>query len=188
MKMKKLFALLAITAMTLSASAQKTKNQVGGYGAGVAEITWVDGQTALNLGGYGGVLLNHKFMIGAAGNNIFFKHSVNGKKENFQLNYYGLYSEYRFKPADRVHMSVGLIGAMGWQENNFYDAHKTTKKDGDYTFVVQPKFAVNVKITSFMQVQAYGSYRVTGNTNSTYYSKSNYNGAAAGASLVFGGF
>lgn len=186
--MKQVFALLALTALTISASAQTTKQHTTGYGAGIAEITWVNGQAALNLGGYGGVLVNHKFMFGASGNNIFFKQTVNGKKESFQLNYYGLYSEYRFKPANPVHMSVGLIGALGWQENDVLTAQKTRRKDGDYTFVLQPKLAVNTKITKWMQVQAYGSYRFTGNTKSTYYAKSNYNGAAAGVSLVFGGF
>ena len=78
--MKQVFALLALTALTLSASAQTTKQHTTGYGAGIAEITWVNGQAALNLGGYGGVLVNHKFMFGASGNNIFFKQKVNGKK------------------------------------------------------------------------------------------------------------
>lgn len=186
--MKKVFFLLAAIALTMGSTAQTGKNHVGGYGAGIAEITWVNGQTGLNLGGYGGVLLNHKFMIGASGNNIFFKQSVNGKKENFQLNYYGLYSEYRFQPAKPVHMSVGLIGAMGWEENDIMTDEKTIKRDGDYTFVIQPKLALNIKVTGFMQVQAYGSYRITGNTNSLHYSKNNYNGAAAGIGLVFGGF
>jgi predicted secreted Zn-dependent protease len=67
-------------------------------------------------------------------------------------------------------------------------AQKSTRKDGDYTYVVQPKIAVNTRITKFMQVQAYGSYRITGNTNSQYYQEKNYNGPSAGVSLVFGGF
>ncbi len=186
--MKKIIMLLAIIAISAGANAQTSKQHVTGYGAGIAEITYVNGQVAMNLGGYGGVLVNHKFMIGLAGNNVFFKQTVNGKKESFQLNYYGLYSEYRFKPENAVHVSLGLTGALGWQENEIKNAQKTGRKDGDFTYVIQPKLAINTKIAKFMQVQAYASYRFTGNTNSLYYARSNYNGASAGISLVFGGF
>lgn len=186
--MKKSIVLLLVTAITISATAQTGKTKIGGHGAGMAEITWVNGKPALNIGGFGGVLVNHKLLIGAAGNNIFFRQTVNGKKENFQFNYYGLYAEYRLMPQKTIHLSVGLTGALGWQENDVVNAQKTRKKDGSNTFVVQPKLALNAKITSFMQVQAYGSYRITGNTNSTYYTANNHNGAAAGIALVFGSF
>lgn len=179
---------MALFAITAGANAQSGKQHVTGYGAGFTELTWVDGKPAISLGGYGGVLINHKFMIGLAGNNVCFKQTVNGKKESFQFNYYGLYSEYRFKPENPVHLSLGLTGALGWQDNEIKTASKTGRKDGDFTFVVQPKLAMNVKVAKFMQIQAYGSYRFTGNTHSTYYAKNNYNGASAGISLVFGGF
>lgn len=186
--MKKTILMLLITAATIGATAQTNKTKVGGYGAAISEITWVDGIVALNLGAYGGVLVNHKLLIGLAGNNIFFKKTVNNKKESFQFNYYGLYSEYRFMPERKVGISVGLTGALGWQENNIKTLQKTGKKDGDFTFVIQPKLGLNVKVTKFMQAQAYSSFRFTGNTNSAYYSAKNYNGISGGISLVFGSF
>lgn len=180
--------MLLITATTIGANAQ-TKNQtVNGYGAGTAEITWVNGKPALSLGAYGGALINHKFLIGAVGNNIFFDQTIDGEKQDFQFNYYGLYSEYRLQPQKNVHLSMGLTGAMGWQENEITSSLKTSKRDGDLTYVIQPKLGINIKVTRFMQVQAYGSYRFTGNTNSIYYTPKNHNGASAGASLVFGSF
>lgn len=186
--MKKTILMLVITVITIGATAQANKNKISGYGAGIAELTWVNGKAALNLGAYGGVLIDHKLLIGAAGNNIFFKQTVNNKKESFQFNYYGLYSEYRFLPKRKVGVSVGLTGAMGWQENDITSLQKTGRKDGDYTFVIQPKVGMNIKVTKFMQTQVYSSYRFTGNTNSFYYSSQNYNGASAGVSLVFGSF
>jgi hypothetical protein len=186
--MKKSFLLLMITAITIGTKAQTSKTSIGGHGAGITEITWVNGKPAMNVGAYGGVLINHKLLIGGAGNNIFFKHTVNGKKENLQFNYYGLYTEYRLMPEKPVNVSVGVTGAMGWQENEILSAQKTRKRDGENTYVIQPKLAINAKITKFMQVQAYGSYRFTGNTNSLYYTNKNYNGASAGIGLVFGSF
>jgi hypothetical protein len=186
--MKKLILLLMITAITISAKAQSSKTNVGGIGAGVAEITWINGEPALNIGAYGGVLINQKFLIGASGNNIIFSQPVNGKNEDLRFNYYGLYTEYKLMPKHAVHASIGLTGALGWQENDIINDKKLRKKDGDYTYVIQPKLAVNVKIAKFMQVQAYGSYRITGKTNSVYYSQNNYNGMSAGIGLVFGSF
>lgn len=142
----------------------------------------------MNIGGYGGVLINHKLLLGIAGNNIFFKQKVNGNNEKFQFNYYGLYSEYRFKPENNVSLSIGLTGALGWQENTIGSLLDKNQKDGDFTFVIQPKLGLNVKIAKFMQVQAYGSYRFTGNTNSLYYSPKNHNGITAGVALAFGVF
>ncbi|MCF1715288.1 outer membrane beta-barrel protein [Flavihumibacter sp. RY-1] len=186
--MKKLLVLLAFTALSIGAMAQSNQRSIRAYGAGIAELTTINGKPSLNLGGYGGVLINHKFLIGAAGNNAFFRHKVNGKEEKMQFNYYGLYSEYRFMPEKPVHFSVGLTGAMGWAENDIKNDSKTARRDGDYTWVVQPKLGVNIKITRFMQVQAYANYRFTGNTNSAYYEKSNFNGVGTGVGLVFGSF
>lgn len=186
--MKKTILLLMISATTISATAQTKKTAVGGYGAGIAEITRVNGKVGLNLGAYGGVLINHRLLIGAAGNNVFFKQTINNRKESFQFNYYGLYAEYRLMPEKKVGVSVAATGAMGWQENGIKAAGKEGKKDGNFTYVIQPKLGLNVKVTSFMQVQTYGSYRITGNTKSSYYTSKNYNGVSGGISLVFGSF
>ena len=188
MIMKTLQMLLIACTFTVFAHAQTAKTPLRGYGAGAAEITWVNGKPALALGAYGGMLLNHKWLIGISGTNIMFNQQVNGKDADFQFNYYGLYSEYRFKPSRPLSLSVGLSGAMGWQENDLVSGKDSKKRDGDYTYVFQPRVGLNVKVTSFMQVQAYGAYRFTGNTNSEYYTKSNYNGASGGVGLVFGAF
>jgi hypothetical protein len=186
--MKKLFLMLAITVSTIGAKAQDSKIAVGGHGAATSELTWINGKPALSVGAYGGVLLNHKFLIGLSGNNTFFDQTVNNKKENFQLNYYGLYTEYRILPSQPVNISVGLTSALGWQENGILTEQKTNRKDGNFTYVFQPKVGVNVKIAKFMQAQMYGSYRITGDTQSRYFTQSNYNGFSAGAALVFGSF
>jgi hypothetical protein len=186
--MKKVLLMLAITASTIGAKAQNGRIPVGGYGAGTSEITWVNGKPALNVGAYGGVLINHKFLIGAAGSNIFFDQTLNGKKEKFQLNYYGLYTEYRILPSKPVNISLGLTSALGWHENSILTDQKTNRRDGDLTYVFQPKVGVNVKIAKFMQAQLYGSYRITGDTKSQYFTQSNTNGFSAGAALVFGSF
>ncbi len=186
--MKKVVLMLIISASAIVSMAQSKTTTVGGYGAGTAELTFIDGNPALNIGGYGGVLLNHKWLIGISGNNILFKQDKNEGKEKFQFNYYGLYSEYRFMPERNVNVSLGVTGALAWLEREVPNSNGDMKKEGDFTNVVQPKIGLNIKVTKFMQVQAYGSYRFTGNTNSSSYSSKNFNGASAGVGLVFGAF
>jgi Outer membrane protein beta-barrel domain len=186
--MKKVILVLIISASAIASIAQSKKTAVGGYGAGTAELTYINGKPALNLGAYGGVLLNHRWLIGLAGNNIFFKQDGSEMKENFQLNYYGLYSEYRFMPQRKVNVSLGVTGALGWLEREVPNSKGDMDKDGDFTNVIQPKVGINIKVTKFMQVQAYGSYRFTGSTNSAFQSGKDLNGASAGVGLVFGAF
>jgi hypothetical protein len=189
--MKKiLFAAAVLFAAQTFAQAQATKKTaVNGYGCGLVELTYINGKPALNIGGYGGVLLNHRFLIGASGANVLFRHKVNGSNQSMSFNYYGLYTEYRMPSTQWYQFSVGLTSAMGWQENKLVSTNKAnTRRDGNITYVFQPRIGVNAKLTTFMQLQGYASYRFTGNTKSTYYNRSNYNGASIGMALVFGGF
>lgn len=186
--MKQTILLVAILATGSICMAQQKTKPIGGYGAGTAEITWLDGKPVLAIGGYGGVLINHKLLLGAAGSNLLFKEKVNGIKEKFQFNYYGLFAEYKLYPTQHVHLSAAVTTAIGWLENDIKSNEKGWKKDGDYTYVIQPKLALNIKVTRFMQAQVYTNYRITGDTKSIYYHSKNFNGASAGISLLFGAF
>ncbi len=140
--MKKILTLLFATAIIIGATAQTKKMAVGGYGAGTAELTFINGKAALNIGAYGGVLLNHKLLIGAGGSNIFFSKKINGQKEDFQFNYYGVYSEYRFMPERKLNVTVSVLGAMGWNENKLVSDKGSMKKDGDYTYAKARRHSV----------------------------------------------
>jgi hypothetical protein len=190
--MKKFMVLLLVVFTGNISNAQSSKSNIAkttGYGGGVAELTFVNGSPALNIGGYGGVLINRRVLVGLSGNNILFKNTVNGVKHNMSFNYYGIYSEYRFPTKSILQVSSGITAALGWQENKLVNpSRENTRRDGNMTFVIQPKLGLNIRIAKFMQVQGYASYRFTGNTHSVYYNGANYNGASFGAALLFGGF
>jgi hypothetical protein len=186
--MKKILFMSLVIAAAFTSTAQTKKSNIGGYGAGTADITFINGKAALSVGAYGGVLINHKLLIGAGGNNIMFKQNVNGKSEKFQFNYYGLYTEYRILSLENTDVTVGVLGGMGWLENQLGANKGSMKRDGDITHVIQPKLGINLSVTKFMQVQAYGGYRFTGNTNSANYTAKNMNGFNGGIGLVFGSF
>lgn len=185
-------ALLAILAQ--GALAQQTKNAVGGYGTALAEITTINGKVALNVGGHGGVLINHKWLLGASGNNIFFEQKETAGYRDFQFAYYGLFTEYRIKPSANVHLALGLTAGGGMLQHKIYDGSANGNKednwvkDGHWTHVIHPTLAMNIKLLSFMQARVHAGYRFTGNTEGAYYKASNLNGWAAGAGLAFGKF
>jgi hypothetical protein len=188
--MKKLILVLMISASAIISMAQTKKTTVGGYGAATAELTKISGDPALSLGGNGGIILNHKWVLGLSGSNILFNEKSDELKIKYQFNYYGLYSEYRFIPERKVNVSIGLTGAMGWleQESRNADGEMKMKKEGDFTYVIQPKVGINVTVTKFMQVQVYGSYRFSGDTNVNNFSSKALNGTSAGVGLFFGSF
>lgn len=185
--MKKIFLSYLFSMMLMGSFAQFIKSQ-GAYGTGAAELTWIDDKPALAINVHGGYLVNHRWLIGANATNILFTREINNKRERFQFNYYGLYTEYRFRPMDRVHLSAGVSGNLGWLENKVGKDQHDLDRDGDFTYVIQPRLTANIRIASFVQAQLFGSYRFTGNTNSTFHSKSNFNGVGVGAGVAFGLF
>jgi hypothetical protein len=186
--MKRTILMFMLSGISIITMAQNKQTTVTGYGMGTAGISNISGKTSLSIGGYGGVLLNHKWFIGAGGQNIGYNKTINGSKQHFSFNYYGIVTEYRIQPQRPVHLSLGLMGGMGWQENKLVSAKNTMRKDGDATYVIQPRVGLNIKVASFMQIQGYADYRITGKTNSTYNNRNNYNGLSGGIGLAFGKF
>lgn len=191
--MKRIFTAALLMAAMTSTNAQTTQKSVGGYGTPFAEITTVNGKVALNVGGQGGVLLNHRWLIGASGNNIFFEQKGQQGYQDFQFAYYGLYNEYRFKPAAKVFASVGLTTGAGLvtyktSETQSGTREKIWRKDGHWTHVIQPTLALNIPLLPFMQARIHAGYRFTGNHEGTMYKAENLNGFSGGAGLSFGKF
>ncbi|ULQ55932.1 outer membrane beta-barrel protein [Flavihumibacter rivuli] len=188
--MKKLI-LTGMLAFSLSyVSAQSgERNHIGGYGAAVTEITAIDGNAALSVGGHGGVLLNHNWLVGISGYTTFFSKQMEQGKAKLRFNHFGLYGARHFQPSKPVNLSVGLMVGAGTVElNNQSELEKGNKRDGDWTYVIQPDINLNVRIFRYMKVQARAGYRFTGDTNGAIYTRSNLNGATAGIGLLFGSF
>lgn len=102
------------------------------------EVTTVADHGQYSLGGYGGVLLNHRLLLGGLGKMVFFR--PNNQPRTFV--YFGLYTEYHFNPARLVHLSVGVMGGMGVLSNRA-DNH------GNLIFVTEPRASLHVNVTNF---------------------------------------
>ena len=126
--MKRLFLMLVSLIMTLPLHAQEQTLisgpiDNGGFGGPVVKFSQIDSRFALLVGGYGGWLINHSFMIGGGGfglaNNIRGSRAAQiycgtGDNLRLQFGYGGFMLEYIGEPNSLIHYNVSkLIGAVG---------------------------------------------------------------------------
>lgn len=162
------------TLFNKSKSDTKKKVSVGGYGTAVGKLTPLNGKLGVLTGMEGGVLLNHKLMLGAAGygltNNIESANPLTprDRREYLQFWYAGLMAEYTHNSDKLIHWSVGgLLGGGGvgrregrWRDGWFDDDHDGDGwYDGSGFFVAEPFASVEVNVTRWLRINAGGSYR-----------------------------
>ncbi|SFO56055.1 hypothetical protein SAMN05428949_5756 [Chitinophaga sp. YR627] len=179
--MKKILAALLVLAaqQTFAQSNQETlfsakkngkKTTIGAYGVPAAKFTPIDGKFGLLTGGYGGVLLNGKIMLGAGAyslvNNVETPTmNTAGYKEYVNLWYTGFVAEYIHNSDKLVHWTAGaLLGGGGvgrrdknrW-ENDDWDHNSVYDQSG--FFVAEPFANLEVNITKFLRLDVGASYR-----------------------------
>ncbi len=203
---KSLYVILFLLIPVLSFGQEQTlisgKVENGGYGAPVVKFSTVKNHFAVFVGGYGGWLINHTFMIGGGGYGLASK--IKGEQSaglyyNFiddikiDFGYGGLVLEYIGQPDNLVHYSVSaLIGAGGVSYSSYFlDAFTS----GDYNdnhnaavFVFEPGINAELNVTTFFRIDAGVSYRLVTGTDIAGLKNSDLGGPAAGLAFKFGAF
>jgi hypothetical protein len=185
---KVLFALLVlITAQqawaqhaqteTLFSNKGEKKTKIGAYGVPAAKFTSIDGKFGVLAGGYGGVLLNNKIMLGAGSyslvNNIEFPGvNTDGNKEYLNLWYTGFVAEYIHNTNKLIHWTAGtLIGGGGVsrrEKHHFFDDDDHDyNHDGSGFFVAEPFANLEVNIIRNLRLDVGASYRLILGTSTT---------------------
>jgi len=178
----------------------------GGFGSLVTKITPVRGELGVMLGGYGGWLINHRFMIGAGGygltNNVRASadaeqlYSIDGEALYLEFGYGGLMFEYIFSPHKLVHLNFhALVGAGGvsyredWYGYIEGDHNRRRYGRGNAVFVAEPTLSVELNVTTWFRIAAGGSYRfVSGIDDLKGIENSDLAGPSGTLSLKFGKF
>ncbi|MBE0642740.1 MAG: hypothetical protein IH600_01540 [Bacteroidetes bacterium] len=209
--------LLTITLFSLSASAQEQETlfaspiEHGGFGAAVAKMTPIRGEMALMVGGYGGWLINHQFMLGGGGYGLVTNVRASSEAEAayspydeplyLEFGYGGVMLEYIIAPSKLVHINVNaLIGGGGityrddWL-NNWYDDMRGSDTDPHHygrteaLFVVEPTVNVELNVTEWFRISAGASYRVvTGIDELRGIENKDLSGPSGQLALKFGAF
>ena len=173
-------ALLAQDKFELRTISKTGHKSVGGYGTITNEITTIADKSYYNLGAYGGVLLNHKVLLGGLGKVVFMGNSNNQFNESTFV-YFGPYTEYLINPASVIHFSVDIMGGMG-----IYTSVLGEKSE--LIFVTEPKVGVQVNVTNFMRIAGNLGYRYAENNKYKAFKKDDFSNLTGGIGLCFGKF
>jgi hypothetical protein len=182
----------------------KGKVKHGGYGAPAVKITAVNGEAAIMPGIQGGWVINHSFVIGAAGFGLATRQDapigmrVDGRPSTLEMGYGGLRLGYLVMPKSVVHLGFGLLigggGVAGLSKDELPvihngDLHYERRVDNsDAFFVTEPEIEVEINVADFMRVAVSGSYRFVAGIESTGLSSWDIAGPAGGVALRFGSF
>ncbi len=142
----------------------------GGYGGPVLQVTQINKQTAVLVGGVGGWIINHTIVLGGGGYGLVT--DVTAKypdpfygSQYLTVGYGGLYLEYIASSDEVIHLSVGaLIGAgnVGYKNQEMFSMNRSM----DNFFVLEPNIQINLNVTQFFRISAGANYRwVTGVRN-----------------------
>jgi hypothetical protein len=163
--------------LTLTANAQEAETLFqegeidhGGFGGPVIKASQINGATGLFVGGRGGWIVDHRFIIGGGGYGLvnaidaLVPNATGDRRLSF--GYGGLELEYVNTWDRLVHWSaMVLIGAGGVGYRRPDSMGGGDVGNADEVFVVEPAVQVNLNITKFFRISAGAAYRhVTGVT------------------------
>ena len=199
------FACLLLASESVRAQEEETLLsgglESGGYGAPVVKFTSVKGEFAVMVGGYGGWLINHAFLLGGGGYGLATRHVLEPASgiagipgdRRIEFGYGGGMLEYLFNPKAVVHSSVSLLiggGAVGVLDNwgSFSEWNYGYERPWDGVFVLEPSLNVEVNVTTFFRVNAGGSYRLVSGVTMFGLTNSDLSGPSINLALKFGSF
>ena len=176
------------------------KIRVGGFGAPTIKYTTFDKKSALMLGGYAGVMLNSKLMLGAGAYGLV--NEIEAPRPNatdptlyWSMWYTGFVPEYTIQSNKLVHLAVGaLIGGGGvfkserWKNNHDWDRDRDSYVDNSGFFVAEPHVNVELNVTSFLRLGIGGSYRFVKGSNTPGITDERLSGPAAHFTIKAGRF
>ncbi|MCL5021529.1 MAG: hypothetical protein M1339_07730 [Bacteroidetes bacterium] len=204
--MKRLVLMLISLVLTLPLHAQEQTLisgpiDNGGFGGPVVKFSQIDNRFALLVGGYGGWLINHSFMIGGGGfglaNNIRGSRAAQiyygtGDNLRLQFGYGGFMLEYIGEPNSLIHYNVSaLIGAGGVNYDYIDNAswpYNDNFGDASACFVFEPSAGAELNVTQFFRIDAGASYRLVRGTDLVGISDSQLSDFAVNLTFKFGKF
>jgi hypothetical protein len=164
-----LFVLIPTLALAQEETLLSGGVEHGGFGGPVVKVTRINGQDAVLVGGRGGWIINHTFVIGGGGYGLVtdVRPSVPGLlgQDKLMLGYGGLELEFILQSDRVVHLTVPILigaGAVGYR--NGYWGHGVDLDLGidnrfDTFFIVEPGVDLELNVVSFFRINAGLSYR-----------------------------
>jgi hypothetical protein len=164
----------------------------GGFGGPVLKVTTVNGVGAVMVGGRGGWIINHSFVLGGGGYSLVTNVKAkltDSAHQYIELGYGGLDLEYIASSDDLLHLSMGLLiggGSAGYKNENSdsFNQHHSM----DSFFVLEPSVHANLNVTHYFRIAAGVSYRYITGLQSVVATNADLSGPSAVLTLKFGKF
>lgn len=211
MKTKAIVISVVLTLVSLYSNAQNGEMQTlfgkgaiayGGFGGPRVALSKFNNQDVWLVGGRGGAIFNHTFVIGGAGYGIvnspmFTDIEYDGQpyaKAYLEGGYGGMYFEYIYKPFKVVHLSFPLVVGGG---TLLYAETPAAQSGGNMQdniitqstfFVLEPGIEIELNVVHFMRLTAGVSYRYANGLDLPSTPEKAFNSMAATVSLKFGKF
>ena len=194
--MKKVAILLCLVFVVRAVQAQEEtlirgNIESGGFGGPVVKFTEIKDEFGLLVGGRGGWIINHTFVIGGGGYGLATQNikadfvDFKGRRPYLEMGYGGLELEYIHNSSKLFHFSVqALIGAGGATYNN-----GSSKSDSDDAFfIAEPGVNAMLNIATVFRIGLGVSYRFVSGVDLNDLSDEDLRGPSAVLTFKFGQF
>ena len=195
--MKKLITFLLTVLLYISANAQEEtlisgQIESGGYGGPLVQIGQIHGGTGLFVGGQGGWIINHRFVIGGKGYGLVNIVNI-GNAQNLKLEFGcgGALLEYIISPNKLIHFSIqSMIGAGGvrYAVKDYTKDHDEVNYTADAFFILEPGINLILNVTKIFRIGAGATFRYINGVKYESMTNSDLNGLSAHILLKFGEF
>ena len=162
----------------------------GGFGGPVIRFTSMNDQVAVVVGGHGGWIIDHRFIIGGGGYGIVgdmvdVPYFNLGGRPYLTFGYGGLELQYVMQPMKRVHYSVSVLIGGGTARCRIGNRWITGNDD---VFVAEPGAAIALNLTRSIRLDLGAAYRITRGVDITWMANEDLSGPAAVVAVSFGRF
>ncbi|MCB0804675.1 MAG: hypothetical protein KDC05_02700 [Bacteroidales bacterium] len=186
----------------------------GGYGAPELKLGQVNDEMSLFVGGRGGWIIGHKFVLGGAGYGLTTNNTFNSiemvtdslgnsamadRKLKIDMGYGGLLLEYIAMPKKAIHLAFPLIIAAGGASvGEKVDSDPNNQDPAEWTsynyiessafFLVEPGVNLELNMVKFFRLNIGASYRFVSGTNMVRLNNSDLSDFTFNLALKFGMF
>ncbi len=176
---------------------------VRAYGALTNKFTTIRGDYANLVGVYGGVYINHKFMIGVGGAamtntlDVPLQYSTDPLRDlNYEYGQFGLVTEYVLGSNKAFHVAFNLFSGAGftlqndrdeWDDDE-YDWQDEKTRDTNWFFVAEPGVQFEINVFKWMRFSPGISYRAAFGSDGLGMRDSDISNISYNATLKFGRF
>lgn len=163
--------------------------EIGGYGSPELRMTTVNGDFAILMGGRGGLIINHKWVIGGGGWSVKNNLKLNQNSQNpTQLNmkYGGVFLAYIFSPDDPIHFGIDLL--LGGGNVSIKEIDSNREISLDRFFITEPGASVILTVSHYVRISLGANYRFISQANLENIGNSDLSGPALYGTIKFGLF